>query len=166
LSDYSGSGFDREHMAPAGDMKRSTRVMSESFLLSNMAPQVGIGFNRHIWENLESTVRGWVQQRGKLIIITGPVFILENGQVTYQVIGDNYVAVPTHFYQIVVDANDANNVNVLAFLLPNESLTGRHYSEFLTSVDEIERLTGLNFLEKLPDQIENKIEALIVTEVW
>jgi len=39
-------------------------------------------------------------------------------------------------------------------------------SEFLTSVDKIARLTGLNFLEKLPDQIENEVESLIATEVW
>lgn len=58
LDDYSGSGFDRGHMAPAGDMKRSRKVMSESFFLSNMSPQVGIGFNRHIWKNLEEAVRG------------------------------------------------------------------------------------------------------------
>lgn len=117
-------------MTPSGDMKRSTKVMSESFLLSNMAPQVGIGFNRHIWESLESAIRGWVQQRGKLTIITGPVFIPEEGQISYQVIGDNYVAVPTHFFKIVVDAKNANEVEVLAFILPNEGLTGRQYSEF------------------------------------
>lgn len=131
-----------------------------------MAPQVGIGFNRHIWENLESAIRGWVQQRGKLIIITGPIFIPEDGQVTYQVFGDNYVPVPAHFYKLVVDATNTNEVSVLAFILPDESLTGRPYSEFLTFVDETERLTGLNFLEKLPDQIENEIEALIATEEW
>ena len=90
----------------------------------------------------------------------------ENNQVSYQVIGGNYVAVPTHFYKIVVDANNANEVNVLAFLLPNESQTGRNYREFLTSVDEIERLNGLDFLEKLPDQIENEIEASIAIKVW
>ncbi len=166
LSDYSGSGFDRGHMAPAGDMIRSTKVMSESFLLSNMAPQVGIGFNRHIWENLESAIRGWGQQRGKLTIITGSIFKPENGRISYQVIGDDYTAVPTHFYKIVVDSKNANNVSVLAFILPNENLTGRNVSEFLTSVDEIERLTGLNLLEKLSDQIENEVESIIATKVW
>ena len=63
-ADYSGSGLDQGHMAPAEDMNRSDRVMSDSFLLSNMAPQVGIGFNRHIWAQLEAAVRGWVEQRG------------------------------------------------------------------------------------------------------
>lgn len=55
---------------------------------------------------------------------------------------------------------------VLAFILPNENLSGRNINEFLTSVDEIERLTGLNFLKKLPDQIENEVEALTAKEIW
>lgn len=90
----------------------------------------------------------------------------ENGRISNRVIGNDYVVLPTHFYKIIVDAKNANAIEVLAFMLPNENLTGRNISEFLTSVDEIERLTGLNFLEKLPDHIENEVEALIATQVW
>ena len=89
-----------------------------------------------------------------------------DGQVTYQVIGDNHVAVPSHFYKIIVDANDPDDISVLAFMLPNESLTGRQYTEFLTSVDEIEILTGLDFLRNLPDQVEIEVESTVAAEVW
>lgn len=166
LGDYSGSGFDRGHMAPAEDMDPSRLVMSESFLLSNMAPQVGIGFNRHIWANLEAAVRGWVEQRGALTIITGPVFAVSEGRVSYQVIGRDYVAVPTHFYKIVVDANDPDQVEALAFMLPNRSLSGHHYSEFITSVDGIESVTGLDFLSNLPATVQNTVESQVAPNVW
>lgn len=166
LQDYSGSGFDRGHMAPAADMDRSNRVMSESFLLSNMAPQVGIGFNRHIWANLEAAVRGWVEQRGTLTIITGPVFATEVDRVSYQVIGRNNVAVPTHFYKIIVDARDLSNVEALAFMLPNERLSNRQYSEFLTTIDEIETATGLDFLSELPAAEEYTVESQRAPQVW
>ena len=166
LDDYSGSGFDRGHMAPAGDMKKSRGVMSESFLLSNMSPQVGIGFNRNIWKNLEAAIRGWVKQRGTLTIITGPVFAVDGNQVSYQVIGENHVAVPTHFYKIVVDANSSNNIEALAFMLPNEKLSGHHYSDFLTTIDEIEKATGLDFLSALPANVQETVESWEAQTIW
>jgi len=166
LNDYQGSGFDRGHMAPAGDMKRNINAMSESFLLSNMAPQVGVGFNRQIWEELESAVRGWVEQRGTLTVIVGPVFRVEGSQVAYRVVGQNNVAVPTHFYKIVVDANDPNNVEALAFLMPNINLSGHHYSEYLISIDEIESATGLNFLTALPPTVQDSVESRRALHIW
>lgn len=166
LPDYQGSELDRGHMAPAEDMDRSSRVMSESFLLSNMAPQVGIGFNRHIWSYLEAAIRGWVEQRGTLTIITGPVFAVEGGAVSYKVIGENHVAVPSHFYKIVVDANNPNRVEALAFLLPNKALSDHHYEEFLVSIDEIEKATGLNFLSELSATVQNAVESQKAPQVW
>lgn len=166
LADYRGSNFDRGHMAPAGDMRRSWSVMSESFLLSNIAPQVGIGFNRHIWADLEAAIRGWVEQRGTLTVITGPVFAVQGNRVDYAVIGENRVAVPSHFYKIVVDANDASGVEALAFMLPNQSISGEEYGAFLTSIDEIEAATGLDFLSALPADVEEAVESRTAPRVW
>jgi endonuclease G len=166
LEDYYNSGFDRGHMAPAEDMSRSQEVMSESFFLSNMAPQVGIGFNRHIWANLEAAVRKWVKQRGTLTIITGPVFAVEANRVSYQVIGEDAVAVPSHFFKIVVDAQNPNDVKALAFLLPNTALSGHKIDEFLTSIDNIENLTGLDFLSALPTAVQADVESKTATAIW
>jgi endonuclease G len=166
LSDFVSSGYDRGHMAPAADMKRSDQVMSESFLLSNMAPQVGSGFNRQIWANLEAAVRGWVEQRGALTIITGPVFAVEQNRISFDVIGSDHVAVPTHFYKIVVDANNPDHPEALAFLLPNQSLSGRNYSEFLESIDNIEAATGLDFLSALPVVLQQSVESQAAATVW
>jgi endonuclease G, mitochondrial len=164
--DYKNSGYDQGHMAPAGDMIRSQKVMSESFLMSNMAPQVGVGFNRNIWKSLEADVRGWVQQRGKLTIITGPVFAVVDKTVTYNVIGQNNVAVPTHFYKIIVDNNDPNDVQVLAFMMPNKDLSKNNYKYYLTTIDEIEAVTGLDFLSALPVAVQYMVESRRADNIW
>jgi len=166
LSDYSSSGYDRGHQAPAGDMTRSEQVMSESFLLSNMAPQIGIGFNRQIWKNLESAVRGWVEQRGSLTIITGPVFEIVNDDVSYKVIGPHHVAVPTHFFKIVVDVNDPRHPQAIAFLLPNDNLTGHQLTEYFVPIDSLETLTGLDFLSALPVNLQNEVEKEPAAALW
>jgi endonuclease G len=164
--DYEDSGYDQGHMAPAGDMNRSERVMSESFLLSNMAPQVGEGFNQDIWRRLETAVRGWVQQRGRLTIITGPIFAIQSNRVTYNVIGENNVAVPTHFYKIVVDNNDPDNVQALAFMMPNENLSGQDYRDYLTTINRIELATGIDFLSALPPAVQDAVESTEAQTVW
>jgi endonuclease G len=166
LADYSGSGYVRGQMAPAEDMARSRRAMAESFLMSNIAPQVGTGFSKQIWKNLEAAVRGWVEQRGRLTVIAGPIFAIGGEGVKYSLIGDNRVAVPTHFYKIVVDDNSMGNIETLAFIIPNENLDERHYSEFLVSIKEIEAATGLDFLSALPKDVQSKIESITAKDVW
>ncbi|NTW34356.1 MAG: DNA/RNA non-specific endonuclease, partial [Bacteroidetes bacterium] len=61
LEDYKGSGYDRGHLAPAGDMKFDSIAMTESFFLTNMSPQLP-DFNRGIWQRIEQQVRNWVQE--------------------------------------------------------------------------------------------------------
>ena len=166
LSDYQGSGFDKGHMAPAADMKRNQQVQDDCFLLSNIAPQIGVGFNRQIWQNLETAIRGWVEQRGTLTIITGPVFEAEAKTVKYQVIGTSAVAVPTHFYKIVVDSKNEKSTDALAFLLPNKDLRGHEFGEYLISIRDIEKLTGLDFLSALPKEVQDKVESAKATRIW
>ena len=166
IKDYEGSGYDRGHMAPAQDMDRNYRTMAESFYLTNMAPQIGDGFNRHLWKDLEAAVRGWVAQRGTLTVITGPIFEVNDGLVSYEVIGDGNVAVPTHFYKIIVDVNSTGYISTLAFVIPNEDISGHHYSEYLDSIDAIESATGLDFLSALSGEDQQQIESVIATQVW
>jgi endonuclease G len=51
-------------------------------------------------------------------------------------------------------------------MVPNEKLTGRHYSEFLTTIDEIEKATGLDFLSALPEAVEDSIESQRASHIW
>ncbi len=156
--DYRGSGYDRGHMAPAGAMKWSILAMRESFLLSNMAPQVGAGFNRGIWKSLETKVRKWATERGDLYIVTGPIF-----EGSFKTIGDGNVAVPTHFFKVIFDPA---RVEVIAFVLRNKKLKTSDLSKYITTVDEVENLTGLDFLSEIEDGVETVIEGTKQPGLW
>jgi endonuclease G len=77
--DYANSKMDRGHQAPSADFKSDPDLMVESFILSNAVPQVGIGFNRHIWKEFEDLVRKLAQERGEVFVITGPINLDEDG---------------------------------------------------------------------------------------
>lgn len=162
-NDYSNTGYDRGHMVPAGDFKCCQEWMNETFYMSNIAPQVP-DFNRGIWENIEERVRDWAVRDGELIVVTGPV--LRDGLPT---IGRyNTVAVPEYYYKIVLfyQPKTGKPARALAFLLPNEGLHGKRMNSFVVSVDQVEKVTGLNFFAKLPDNIENAIEAKSDWNAW
>ena len=156
--DYKRSGYDRGHMAPAGAMKWSERAMSESFLLSNMAPQVGIGFNRHIWKSLEGKVRTWTVDRGELYVVTGPIY-----EGTISTIGRNKVSAPSHFYKVIFDPV---KVEAIAFILPNKSNPTSKLPTFIVNVDDVESKTGLDFLSAIEDSVENAIETKVQPGIW
>jgi endonuclease G len=157
--DYRGSGFDRGHLAPAGDMKWSSAAMSESFLMSNMSPQ-NAGFNRGIWRKLEEQVREWAEEDTELFVVTGPV--LTDGP--YEQIGANGVAVPKRFYKVLLDYREPE-LKAIGFVLPNAS-SSLPLSVFAVSVDEVEDLTGLNFFAALPDAVEERLESRFDLLLW
>lgn len=74
-SDYKGSGYDRGHLAAAGNHKLHQKHVDETFYLSNMAPQVGVGFNRHSWNRLEKYVRKLTDVYKDVYVCTGPLYI-------------------------------------------------------------------------------------------
>lgn len=162
LIDYDHSGYDRGHLAPAEDMRRDKQTESETFLLSNMAPQVGVGFNRGVWKDLESKVRSWAKQRKNIYVITGPIYENQN----YKTIGPNKVAVSTSFYKIIVSCTPSGeNLDAIAFIIPNKPIPSDALAKYITTIDEVEKQTGLDFLCELNDQIENRLEAKR-TELW
>jgi len=166
LEDYRRSGYDRGHLAPSADMKCSEEMNSDSFLLSNMAPQIGIGFNRGIWKDLEDKVRDWARTRKDVYVFTGPAFDPVGGEMRFRLLGKDRVAVPTHFFKIVIDRKGPGQVEAIAFLLPNQKLPAGDLKGHLTSIEAIERMTGLDFLEKLPDEEEDRVESMPAKEPW
>lgn len=149
--DYRKSGYDRGHLAPAADMAYSQIAMSESFFFSNMTPQ-DHDFNAGIWNDLEQYLRNVARKNEKLFIATGP--ILEKDD--YPTIGANNVAVPEFFYKVVLIKN-SENLKMLAFIIPNEPCKEKFW-KFKTTVDEVERRTGIDFFYLLADELENELE--------
>jgi endonuclease G len=166
LADYKNSGYDRGHQAPAGDFKRNKTAMSETFFLSNMAPQTA-NLNRISWEHLEEEVRTLTKKSGSIWIFTGPIFLDASGNPTQPAnfIG-NHVAVPTHFFKVILCEHPQQQYEMYAFIMPNQKakLPGTS-KDYIVSVDEVERLTGLDFFALLPEPMQKTLEAGKAT-VW
>lgn len=158
--DYKGSGYSRGHLAPAADMAFSKEAMKESFLMSNMSPQLR-GFNNGIWKELEENVRDWAFKNIRLYVVTGPV--ISKGLLGR--IGKNKVAVPKYFYKVILDINDPEH-KAIAFIIPNETSEERLES-YAMSVDEAEKITGLDFFASLiNDKKEEEIESSYDISKW
>ena len=156
--DYSNSGYDRGHMAPAADMKWSKKAMEESFYMTNICPQ-NHNLNTSDWGELENKSRQWARRYEKVHIVCGPIYTGKRKEY----IGDNRVRVPDAFFKVIL-INHAKKQVALAFLFDNES-GERPLTEYLTSVDKVEKLTGMDFFSALPDELENRLEAEIVKEL-
>ncbi|KAJ1979289.1 nuclease [Dimargaris xerosporica] len=159
LKDYFKSGYDRGHLVPAADAKRSQTAMNETFLLTNISPQVGPGFNRDYWSHFEMFTRRLTKTFDDVYVFTGPLYLpkkdLATGKwkVEYEVIGSPAnVAVPTHFYKVILvkDAT-ADRYAVGGFVLPNSPIPNDALLEsFSMPISAIEKSAGLVFFDKLP----------------
>ena len=114
------------------------------------------GFKRGIWQRLFSRERGWARKRGKLLVLSGPVFAVN---VAKRAVG---LSAPTHYFKILFDPNRRET---LSFLIPNKALNAGSLGTFRSSIDRIERVTGIDFLAGLDDKLENRLEAQIST-MW
>lgn len=142
LADYKKSGFDRGHIVPAGDEGFSKEALQETFYLSNICPQHP-KFNRGIWKALEEHVRTLVKTVGPVEVVSGPLFLShEEGEkrfVTYEVIGKNEVAVPTHFFKVIKTEEKR-----WAYVLPNKPLVGK-LDDFVFPIERLEKISGIRF---------------------
>ena len=154
LDDYRRSGYDRGHLAPAGDMAYSPQAMSESFLLSNISPQPH-AFNEGVWNSLEQHFRSLAKSHEKLYVATGPVF----EKPSYPTIGSNKVAVPEFFYKAAL-IQDGVEFKMEAYIIP-ASAEKDNYKKYRVSVDQMEKRTGIDFFYLLDDALENKLEASV-----
>ena len=153
-SDYTNSGYDRGHIAPAADMKWSEQAMAESFYMSNICPQ-NRKLNRDDWNDLEELCRDWAKKYGKIYIAGGPIY----DSASPERIGTHRVAVPDRFFKAVLITAVQPPI-ALGFLFDNAA-HHQALSKYQVSVDDVETATGFDFFSALPDDIEDKIEAAV-----
>ena len=158
LSDYRNSGYDRGHLAPAGDMKWDRKAMSESFLLSNMSPQVP-GFNRNIWKKLETKVRSWAVSNDSIYVVTGPVL-----SSVEKAIGPNHVGVPDYYFKVVLDISSPTYKGI-AFLLPNKA-SGDNIFKYASSIDSLEHFLHYDFFPNQDPYSIEEIESTLDLSKW
>lgn len=156
--DYYNSGYDRGHMCPAADNKWSKKAMEESFLFTNMCPQNG-NLNRGDWNEMEMACRKWAKKYGDLYIVCGP--ILYKGK--HKTIGKNKVVVPEAFFKVVLRTGD--DPQAIGFIYKNTS-GNRPKDSYVNTVDEVERITGIDFFSSLPDDVEKNVEATADIANW
>lgn len=153
-SDYTRSGYDRGHMAPAADMKWSRQAMKESFYMSNICPQ-NRKLNRDDWGDLEESCRKWAEKYGTVHIACGPIYDTKSPKR----IGKNRVAVPDRFFKVVLIYNRKNPM-AMGFLFDNKA-HHQNLKNYMVTVDKVEEETGLDFFPKVPDSIEERIESTV-----
>lgn len=164
--DYPHTGYDRGHQAPAGNQMLDQALNDQTFYMSNMAPQKPT-MNRQVWRLLEDRTRNWALEFGRAYEFTGPIFYdpeednaaTANGIIDIKTIGKNHVAVPTHFYKIIV-VPQGESWKSIAFVVPNQDFKKPYIHEpYLTSVEWIEQHTGLNFMPDLSAAQRLKLET-------
>ena len=156
---YDGYGYDRGHMAPSADFKWSQKALSESFLYSNMSPQLG-DFNRMIWAQLEGWLRAYVERNNVyLIVVTAPVLHDSLPSIERS---PNHVSIPQQFVKVVFDEQ---NQRAIAFIMPNQKIEAPIES-FAVSIDSAETVLGYDLFSGLSDDVETKLENDFVSKPW
>lgn len=153
--DYRNSGWSRGHMAPAADFKWSENAMTESFYYTNCCPQ-DESLNSGQWSTLENKVRGWAEKFGNVTVVTGPII----GKNINGTIGENRVVVPDALFKAVLADNQA-----IAFIMYNRS-RNENMQECAMSVNQLEKISGLDLFQELDDKVEEKIESTYSLKYW
>ncbi len=160
-SDYANSGYDRGHMCPAADNKDSEESMHNSFTMTNICPQ-NRNLNAGDWNDLEEQCRSWVRAYGDIYIVCGPIF--DNGITNTIGKPDRMkIAVPDRFFKVVLMMG--RKPKAIGFVYANEA-GNKDIRYYCVSVDNVEKITGIDFFPNLPDDVEERIEAECNPAAW
>jgi len=174
-ADYAGSGYDRGHLVPSGDMNRSAVAQANTYFLSNMSPQYPL-LNQGVWSRLEDAVRAWAKASGAVHVISGSVFDRDNDGRPDSLADTIWtkpmkrVGVPSHFYKVLLRQTAGGDFEVLAVMLPNQRQGLRKTDEFirehLVSVQDIRQRTGLDLFPKMEPSRKERLERAVASDLW
>ena len=157
--DYRGTGWDKGHIAPAGDMKWDEQAMLESCYFTNICPQ-NPNLNGGDWRSLEEKCRDYARRFGNVYIVAGPIIRdTLNGTIGY-----NEVVVPDAFYKVLLVLKEGKYEGIGFYF---ENVAGhKPLSTYVRTIDEIEALTGIDFFFTLPDKLEEEVESTYKEDFW
>ena len=159
-SDYSKTGYDRGHMVPNYAMasRFGPETQKKTFLMSNIAPQ-SPSLNRGVWREVEHRIADfWTAKWGEVWVVVGA--LSDEGAT----VGQTTIDCPRAFYQLVVVQSDSE-IRAFAVLF-DQSVAWRAWpSRHILSIDELEQLTGLDFLPGLDDPVEEMLEGQLPTRL-
>lgn len=155
-ADYKGQGLDQGHMASAGDHTTTPTAIDETFYLTNICPQCP-QFNRVFWAKLEKHARDLTLQYPHVYVISGPLYLpYQEGKrrfVKYQVIGPNEVAVPSHFFKVLMLENRDGQREAIAYVLPNAAIPHETpLEQFRTTTQKVEKAAGMLLFNQNDDK--------------
>lgn len=162
-NDYRGSGYDRGHVCPSGDRTRTKTDNTATFVMSNMLPQAA-ALNQQVWKDLEDYSRSLTK--------SNELYTIAGGSGSADRIAGGKVNVPTVCWKIIVvlprGDNDLRRINantrIIAVSMPNrerQEIADSQWSQWITSVAQIEKTTGYDFLSALPDDVERALEQKV-----
>ena len=159
--EYKGSGWDRGHMCPAGDNRWHWQAMDESFYMTNICPQHH-NLNRGDWKELEEACRRWAATE-PVYIVCGPILYASP---QHGCIGKKHqIRVPDAFFKVVLTGVKSAHPRAIGFIYKNEAGNNPRAS-YANTIDEVERITSLDFFPELPDRIEQVVEAKYDLADW
>jgi endonuclease G len=168
--DYSNNGFARGHNCPSADRTRSINDNSNTFFMTNMIPQ-SPKHNGEMWNELEQYCRDLVNQGHELYIVMGSYGVGGVGDSGYrEKLAGGKITVPRYIWKSILvlptGANDLERVDeetrIITVLTENKnSASGQPWGNYRVSVDEIEAATGYDLFSKLPEEVQEEIEAIV-----
>ncbi len=161
--DYTRSGYDRGHLCPSADRTRNADYNQQTFVMSNMLPQAQ-ALNQRVWNELESYCRSLVRGRNQ------ELYIIAGGSGSAGKIGKRQINIPSTYWKIIVALPHGDNdlaridkgTRVIAVSIPNRDrpeIGESAWTDWITTVDQLEKTTGYDFLAELPDNIEKALSA-------
>lgn len=158
--DYSRSGYDRGHMAPAADFSGDPEAKKQTFIMTNICPQ-NHELNARSWNDLEQRTRLWARKEGGIYVVVGPIVTSKNPDTIGK---EHKVVVPDAFFRCLLSLRPGHE-KAIGFIYQNTS-EPQLMSQTCCTVDEVEKLTGLDFFSALDDKLEEKLESQFRFQDW
>lgn len=178
---YKYNNFDHGHICPSADRLRSTESNYQTFFITNMQPQYS-NFNgsnsnssindRSPWFRLESQIRTWASANmsDTLFVVKGGTIDSSNQIIKYltdKINGQNKIPVPKYFFVALLSKKGTRLASIGFWMEHIENYSNKQpLSAYAKSIDELERLTGIDFFCNLPDDEEDTVERSYSASLW